>query len=185
MEHCWQNECDRSAGQRAHNGKERLKLVVNYECQDDCKDDQQGSSEVFTHLALLGLGPVFVQVALDNHIGRVDHQSVRNDELEGKQNFNEPTVNTVWRQVVSDEGVLFRESSVPGEQTELSEDHIDNCDSDTSPDHHREVLLLVGSDILNGKDHSNSLERVNSESNGIGPERAVEEGETLSIPPIL
>lgn len=72
VEHGGDDQAERGAGNGTSHTKEIVKLVPNDKCGDYCGSDHQGTGTVYAPVFLGTIGHVFVQVVLDDHVGRAD-----------------------------------------------------------------------------------------------------------------
>ena len=88
MEESRQYECDWRACQWASDRKESIKLVVNEEGYNAWRAYDDGSTKILRHLSRASLWPAFEEPILDDNVGRVNDQGVREDQIETEHNFD-------------------------------------------------------------------------------------------------
>ena len=100
----------------------------------------------------------------------MDHQWVREEQVDAEENLDHVGDNALFRQACSDQRFIEIFCRTPGQQSELSENNIEHGDKSHCDTQKLVVLRLVRGDFLNRKNNANSFVCIDREADRVGPQ---------------
>ena len=164
-------ECNRDAGQSARDGQELVELIVDGERNDAGKCHNDPPRQVLAHLPLARLRPRLEEPRLNDNISRVDDERVREEQVETEQDLHNVSDNVLLWQARRDERQLLERVLIaPSDRRVLAQQNVKARDQSHRNAQKLVIVFLVGGDLTDRQNDSDSFVRVYGKADSVGPE---------------
>lgn len=156
VEQGWECEGNRRAGQRSQYSQELVDLVAHGHREHDSERHQEGPRQILRPLPRLRLGPRAVQRIFHDDVRWIEHQRVREQQIEAKEN-DDRVLEGVWGHAVQLRGDDRLQLRLPNRGAVETKCDIHRSHEGDHCGNNPKVCFGVLRNILHWEDDSDSL----------------------------